>query len=93
MSNIKPLDNRLLVKRDETKETTDSGIVLTATEQVKQSTGIVLEIGDKVESLSIGDRVVFPDYSGTIVVTEGEENLILRETEIMAIIEEYNERH
>ena len=88
MSKIKPLDNRLVVQVDAVKEKTDSGILLSKENQEKQCRGVVTDIGPKIEDIKIGDYIMFPDYAGTIVYTDGQEYLILRETEIMAIIEE-----
>tara|TARA_R110000868_G_scaffold65399_6_gene195659 strand:- start:19415 stop:19684 length:270 start_codon:yes stop_codon:yes gene_type:complete len=88
MSKIKPLDNRLVVIVDEVKEKTDSGILLSAENQKKQCRGVVMSIGPKIEDIKIGDYIMFPEYAGTIVYSDGEEYLILRETEIMGILED-----
>ena len=86
MSKIKPLDNRLVVQVDEVKEKTDSGILLSKENQEKQCRGVVTDIGPKIEDIKIGDYIMFPDYAGTIVYTDGEEYLIMRETEVLAVL-------
>ena len=88
MSKIKPLDNRLTVKVDAVKEKTNSGILVSSETQKKPSTGVVLEVGPKVETLKSGDYITYPDYAGTIVYTDGEEYLIMREAEVLAILED-----
>lgn len=86
MSKIKPLDNRLIVQVDAVKEKTDSGILLSTENQKKQCRGVVTDIGPKIEDINIGDYVIFPEYAGTIVYTDGEEYLIMRETEVLAVL-------
>ena len=88
MSKIKPLDNRLLVQADAVKEKTDSGILVSSETQKKPNTGVVLEVGPKVETLKSGDYITYPDYAGTIIYTDGEEYLIMREAEVLAILED-----
>jgi len=89
MSKIKPLDNRLLVQADAVKEKTNSGILVSSETQKKPNTGVVVAVGPKVKALKSGDYITYPDYSGTVVVTDGSEYLIMRETEVLAIIGEY----
>lgn len=86
MSKIKPLDNRLLVQADAVKDKTDSGILVSSETQKKPNKGLVLEVGPKVETLKSGDYITYPDYAGTILYTDGEEYLIMREAEVLAVI-------
>lgn len=93
---IRPLHDRVIVKRLEEERKTASGIVIpdTAAEKPDQGeivavgTGKVLEDG-KVRALEVkkGDRVLFGKYSGQTVKVEGEELLVMREEDIMGIIE------
>jgi chaperonin GroES len=93
---IRPLHDRVIVKRLEEERKTASGIVIpdTAAEKPDQGeiiavgTGKILEDG-KVRALEVkkGDRVLFGKYSGQTVKVEGEELLVMREEDIMGVIE------
>ena len=93
---IRPLHDRVIVKRLEEERKTASGIVIpdTAAEKPDQGeivavgTGKVLEDG-KVRALEVktGDRVLFGKYSGQTVKVEGEELLVMREEDIMAVVQ------
>jgi len=91
--NLKPLGDRLIVKVVEEEETTASGIVLPDTAKEKPQRGKVLAVGDgKVGDdnervpldVSDGDEVLYSKYGGTEIVVEGEELLVLRETDVLA---------
>jgi chaperonin GroES len=92
---VKPIGDRVLVKRLEAEEKTKGGIVLpdTAKEKPKQGEVIAvgtgkIEDGKKIEmNVKKGDKVLFSSYAGTDVKIEGEEYLILKEEDILAIIE------
>ena len=95
MANIKPLGDKVLVKRLEAEETTPGGIVLpeTAKEKPKQGKVIALGEGRQLESgekapfqVDEGDTVLFGSFAGTEVTVEGEEYLLMPETDILAII-------
>ena len=92
---LKPLGDRIVIELIESEEKTASGIVLpdTAKEKPQEGkvvavgTGRVLENGEKVAvEVSEGDRIIFSKYSGTEVKYEGNEYLILRESDILAVI-------
>jgi chaperonin GroES len=93
---IRPLHDRVIVKRIEDERKTASGIVIpdTAAEKPDQGeviaagTGKILEDG-KVRPIAVkvGDRVLFGKYSGQTVKVEGEELLVMREEDIMGVIE------
>lgn len=94
---LKPLGDRVLVKRLEAEEKTKGGIILpdTAKEKPKEGRvmavgcGRLLETGKRMEpQLKVGDRVIFSSYAGTEVKVTGEEYLIMREEDIHAIVEE-----
>lgn len=85
---MKPLDNRLIVKEKNIKEQTDSGIILSDSDKKRECVGKVVAVGPKVNYLKVGDNVMYAEYSGSVIVTNGKEHLILRETEIMAILED-----
>nr|VFJ45599.1 MAG: chaperonin GroES [Candidatus Kentron sp. FW]VFJ61367.1 MAG: chaperonin GroES [Candidatus Kentron sp. FW] len=95
--NIRPLHDRVIVKRIEEERTSPGGIVIpdTATEKPIQGEvtavgkGKILEKGDvRPLDIKIGDKVLFGKYSGTEVKIGGEELLVMREEDIMAIIED-----
>ena len=91
---VKPIGDRVLVKRLEAEEKTKGGIVLPDTAKEKPKQGKIIEIGTgKVEdgkkiefSVKKGDKVLFSSYAGTDVKVEGEEYLIMKEEDILAII-------
>ncbi len=91
---IKPLADRVVVKVVKAEEKTKGGIVLPDTAKEKPQEGEVIAVGpgkvlDNGERLApevkVGDRVIFAKYGGTEVKIEGEEYLILRENDILAI--------
>lgn len=93
--NIKPLGERIVVKLVEREEKTKGGIVLPDTAKEKPQVGEVLAVGTgrTLENgqripleVKTGDRVVFAKYSGTEVKVEGEEVLVLKESDILAIV-------
>lgn len=92
--NVKPLGDRVLVQRLKAEEKTKGGIVLpdTAKEKPKQGKIIVLgtgkvEDGKKIDfNVKKGDKVLFSSYAGTDVKVDGEEYLIMKEEDILAII-------
>ena len=94
---VKPLHDRILVQRIEEEERTKSGIIIPDTAKEKPIMGKVIAVGDgrmlengqKVPlSVKEGDRVLFGKYAGTEVKIEGEEYLLMREDDVLAIIED-----
>jgi chaperonin GroES len=91
---LKPLGDRLIVQSIEEDETTASGIVLPDTAKEKPQRGKVLAVGDgKVAEdgkeripldVSEGDEVLYSKYGGTEIVVEGEDLLVLRESDVLA---------
>ncbi len=93
---LKPLQDRILVQRIEEEKTTKGGIIIPDTAKEKPAEGKVAAVGNgkigedgKRIPLEIkkGDRILFGKYSGTEVKIEGEEYLILREDDVLGIIE------
>ena len=93
---LKPLGNRILVKRLESEEKMKGGIILPDTAKKKQETATVIAIGtgkkDKAGALipfpvQVGDKILMEKYSGTEVTLDGEELIILRADDIIAIVE------
>lgn len=94
---IRPLHDRIIVKRVEAQRTTASGIVIPDTAAEKPEQGEVIAVGpgrldDKGKRIApdvkVGDRVLFGKYAGQTVKVEGEELLVMREDDIMAVIAE-----
>lgn len=93
--NIKPLGDRVVVKVLEKEETTKSGIVLPEAAKEKPQEGEVLAVGsgELIEGkripleVKVGDRVIYSKYAGTEVKMDDKEYLILRQSDILAIIE------
>ncbi|MEA2440817.1 MAG: chaperonin GroES [Thermoleophilaceae bacterium] len=90
---LKPLGDRLIVKAVEEEETTASGIVLPDTAKEKPQRGKVLAVGDgKVSDdgkrvpidVSDGDEVLYSKYGGTEITIDGEDLLVLRESDVLA---------
>jgi chaperonin GroES len=94
--NIRPLNDRILVKRLEEEETTKGGIIIPDSAKEKPAEGEVVAVGngklnDKGERIPLevkaGDRVLFSKYGGTDVKLDGEDHLIMREDDILAVVE------
>ena len=92
---IKPLVDRVLIKMVEAEETTKSGIILSSGSQEKPQIAEVVEVGpggmvdgEKVEmQVKKGDKVITSKYSGTEVKYEGVEYIIVKQSDILAIVE------
>ncbi len=94
MASIKPLSDRVLVRPIEAEEKTSSGIIIPDTAKEKPQRGTVIaagpgkvENGNKIDiSVKEGDEILYGKYSGTEVTLEGEEFLIMRESDILGIV-------
>ena len=93
--NLKPLGDRLLVKPIEQEEKTASGIILPETAKEKPQEGEVLAVGPGgrkedgsriAMDVEVGDRVLYAKYAGTEVKMDGVKYLILRESDVLAIV-------
>ena len=93
---IKPLQDRVIVKRQEEEEATKGGIIIPDTAKEKPAEGVIVAVGNgkisedgKRQSLDVkeGDKILFGKYAGTEIKIDGEEHLIMREDDIIAIIE------
>ena len=93
--NIKPLGERVVIKKLEAEEKTKSGIVLPGQAQEKPQIAEVVAVGpggivdgkEIVMEVKIGDKVIFPKYSGTEVKLDGEEYTIVEQSKLLAVIE------
>lgn len=95
MASIKPLSDRVLVKPEEAEEKTQSGIIIPDTAQEKPQRGEVkavgtgkYENGQKIEmSVKEGDKVLYGKYAGTELELDGEDYIIMRENDILGIVD------
>lgn len=92
---VRPLHDRVLIKRVAEEQKTKGGIIIPDNAKEKPIEGIIVAVGNgrigddgKVSPLDVkaGDKVLFGKYSGTEVKIEGEEHLILRESDILAVL-------
>ncbi len=93
---IRPLQDRVIVKRVAEEETTKGGIIIPDTAKEKPIEGTVLAVGNgkvledgKVRSLDVkaGDRILFTKFAGTEIKLDGEEHLVIREEDILGVVE------
>jgi chaperonin GroES len=92
---IKPLGDQVLVKRAEPAEVSDGGILLPETATDKPQEGLVIAIGSgrvlddgsrSTFQVSVGDRVIFTSYAGNEISHKGEEYLLMKESDVLAIM-------
>lgn len=93
---LKPLHDRIVVKRMEEEEKTAGGIIIPDTAKEKPQQGKVMAVGDgkfadngsrTPLTVKEGDRILFSKYAGTDIKVEGEELLIMREDDVLAIVQ------
>lgn len=92
---VKPLLDRVLIKAEEAEETTKSGIVLTSSAQEKPQISVVVAVGpggivdDKEIKMYIkeGDRIITGKYTGTEIKIDGNDYTIVRQSDILAVVE------
>jgi chaperonin GroES len=97
MMKIKPLQDRIVIKRIEEEEKTKGGIIIPDSAKEKPQEGRVVAIGDgktletgKKAPLTVkpGDKILFGKYSGTEIKIDGVEHLIMREEDVLAVVED-----
>lgn len=87
---IKPLADRVLVKNDKAETKTTGGIIIPEAAQEKTQTATVVEVGSGGEveiTVKKGDRIMYDKYAGTQIKIDGEDHLILKMNDIIAVIE------
>jgi chaperonin GroES len=86
---VKPLADRVMVKLEKNEAKTAGGIIIPDTAQEKTQTGTVVAVGDDkdVIKVSVGQKVMYDKYAGTQVKIDGEEHLILKMSDIIAVVE------
>lgn len=90
---LKPLGDRVIVQAIDSEEVTASGLVLPDTAKEKPQRGEVVAVGDDTETIkvAVGDRVLFPKYTGTEIRIDAADHLIIDSTELLAIVREAGE--
>jgi len=95
VASVRPLSDRILVKRVESESKTKGGIIIPDSAKEKPVEGVVVAVGPgrvrddgarREVVLKSGDRVLFGKYDGTEVKIDGEEHLILRESDVLAVV-------
>ena len=92
---IKPLSDRVVIKSVEEEKTTSSGIVLPGSAQEKPQMAQIVEVGpggvvdgkEIVMQVAVGDKVIYSKYAGTEVKLDGEDYIIVRQSDILAVVE------
>lgn len=93
--NLKPLGDRVVIKHLEAEETTKSGIILTGAAKEKPQEAIVVAVGSGtvvdgekvVMEVKVGDKVIYSKYAGTEVTLDKEDYVIVKQSDILAIVE------
>ena len=96
-ASVRPLHDKILVKRDEAQSKTESGIFLPESSKDKPKTGVIEAVGNgnlntdtgaRIPlTLKKGDKVIFTSYSGTEIKLDGQEFLMMSEEDVLAVIE------
>lgn len=95
--NVRPLSDRVLVKRVKSLEKTASGIYIPETAKEKPAEGVILAVGPgklnddgtiHALSVKVDDRVLFGKYAGTEIKVDGDERIILRQDDILGVLED-----
>ena len=92
---VKPLGDRVVIKNVEAEETTKSGLILTSGAKEKPQMAEVLAVGpggmvdgqEVTMQVSVGQKVIYSKYAGTEVKIDGEEIIIVRQSDILAVVE------
>ncbi|MCL2601911.1 MAG: co-chaperone GroES [Treponema sp.] len=86
---VKPLTDRILVKLEKSETKSAGGIIIPDTAQEKTQIGLVVEVGDDKEVIKVkaGQKVMYDKYAGTQVKVGGEDHLIVKMSDILAVIE------
>lgn len=93
--NLKPLGDRIIIKKMEVEEKTKSGIVLPSTAKEQPLMAEIVAVGDEIlndekkkDQVKVGDKVIFSKYAGTEVKVDGDELTILKLADILAVVED-----
>ena len=92
---VKPLGDRVVIKNCEAEETTKSGLILTSAAKEKPQMALVIAVGpggnvdgkEITMNVNAGEKVIYSKYAGTEVKVDGEELIIVRQSDILAVVE------
>lgn len=88
---LRPLGDRVVIKQLEAEETTKSGIVLPGMAKEKPQQAVVVAVGPGTEEVKMelksGDKVIFSKYAGTEVKVDGEDLIVIKQSDILAVVE------
>jgi chaperonin GroES len=86
---VKPLADRVIVKLEKSETKSAGGIIIPDTAQEKTQSGVVVEVGDDKDVIKVkaGDKILYDKYAGTQIKIEGEDHLILKMQDILAVIQ------
>jgi len=86
---VKPIGDRVLLSIEQGEEKTKSGLFIPQTAQEKTQTGVVVEVGDDKDAITVkkGDRVMYDKYAGTAIELDGKDHLIIKMPDIIAVID------
>ena len=92
---LRPLADRVIIKSSEVEETTKSGLILTGSATEKPQMAEVIAVGpggivdgkEVVMNVAVGDKVIYSKYAGNEVKVDGEEYIIVRQSDILAVVE------
>ena len=81
---ITPLGSRVLIERNKVDSVSEGGIYLPGNEDKKEKRGVIVAIGDCVDELKVGQKVIFADYTGTLISDGAKSYAVIKEEEIIA---------
>ena len=86
--NVKPLQDRVLIKVEDAETKTSSGLYIPDTAREKTQTGIIIAVGNDKDAINVkvGDKVMYDKYSGTSISINDEDHLIVKSQDILAIV-------
>lgn len=86
---VKPIGDRVLLTIEEVEEKTKSGLFIPQTAQEKTQTGVVVEVGDDKDAITVkkGDKVMYDKYAGTTIELHGKDHLIIKMADVIAVIQ------
>lgn len=82
---MKPINDSVIIRPEKEKTSLGNGLVIPDSAREKPQKGVIISLGDKVTELKEGDKVAYGKYAGTVINYNGEELLILRQTDIFFI--------
>ncbi len=85
--NVQPLGMRVLVRPIEQEAKTASGLILPDSAKEKPQIGEVVAVGDEVEMVKVGQKILFPKYTGTEIKLDGVDHIIMEDGDLLAVVD------